>query len=148
MGRYWAESGPMGPAQLAQWAKSQRFLPRLDPTVKTRHSGPLSGSAEQRRAIAHTGNQPMKSYEKSRFGPWAILGFDGHPRPCGAAHHLFDDMSAPSRGGDTPLHRHRGRCGRHDEARHPTVNLQRSSTGRSPAHRQETPRAATASSGA
>jgi hypothetical protein len=84
MGRYWAERAIR--LKVAQWARpvgpvgqSPRFLSGLYPAIKRRHSGPLSGSAEQQQSIAHTGNQPMKSYEKSRFGPWQFLGLMNTP---------------------------------------------------------------------
>jgi hypothetical protein len=53
--------------------------------------------------MAHTGVQPKEIRKKSRFGPWANLGFDGHPRPRSAGRHVLDGMPAATRGGDAPL---------------------------------------------
>jgi hypothetical protein len=43
---------------------------------------------------------------KSIFSPPANLGLDGHPRPCGAALHMFDGMPVATRGGGARF-RHR-----------------------------------------
>jgi hypothetical protein len=104
MGRkcHYAESGPMDSAQLALWAKVHDSSLDLTQQSKKTEWAPVG------LRLATTGHGPYWSpaqgdKKKSRFGPQANLGFDGHPRPRSAAHHVLDGMPAATRGGDAPL---------------------------------------------